>query len=85
MAKFSPEILQDIAASSHTYDSFGRAIISQVLRSIGKADGPLNERVVDARFSVRPIGGPVDLAHCVEVTVTVGDNTYVFAACVELT
>ncbi|MET3582249.1 hypothetical protein ABID19_005308 [Mesorhizobium robiniae] len=85
MAKFAPEILQDIAASCHTYDSLGRAMVSQVLRSIGKAEGPLNERVVDARFSVRPISGPVDQPHCITVDILIGDTLHTYTACIEVT
>jgi hypothetical protein len=72
---------RDIAAHVHTYESFGRAIVSHVLRSITNGDGPLERRSVIARFSVRPPVARFDL-HCIDVAVSIDDNTYTVSVCV---
>jgi hypothetical protein len=81
--EFSSEAIQEIASHVHTYESFGRAIVSHVLRSVSTGDGPLERRSVGARFSIRPQVAR-EAAHCITIEVTIDDNTYVIGACVTL-
>jgi hypothetical protein len=80
---FSPEAIQDIASHVHTYESFGRAIVSHVLRSVSAGEGPLERRSVGARFSIRPEVARKE-AHCITIDVTIDESTYSIGACVTL-
>jgi hypothetical protein len=81
------EALAVIGAQVHTYESFGRAIVSHVINQISKKDGPIGDRAVGAQFTLRPIvrqsSTDVPTVHCVLVTVDLdGTTTYSVVACV---
>lgn len=81
------QALEVIGAQVHTYESFGRAIVSHVVSQISRMDGPIGDRAVGGQFTIRPITSPSSTdtpsVHCVAVTVNLdGITTYSVVACV---
>ena len=82
------ESLREIAGSVHTYESFGRAIVSHVAQKMATEGGAVSDRSVEGRFSVKPLVGQsatdAQSFHCAYVCVTFDATTYCVLACVHI-
>jgi len=80
------ESLREIGGSVHTYESFGRAIVSHVVQKMAAQGGAVSDRSVEGRFSVKPIvrrsATDAPTAHCAYVCVTFDVTEYCVVACV---
>lgn len=81
----SSTALQNLAATVHTYESFGRAVISHVLAESSKATA-LKDGGVPAQFAVEAMTNPThDGPFCVTVSVIIGNTTHFISVCSPIT
>jgi hypothetical protein len=75
----SSTALQNLAGTVHTYESFGRAVISQVLAESSDAT---HKDGVPAQFTVKAMTSPTHgEVHCVTVFITIGSTTHYMEVC----
>jgi hypothetical protein len=77
----SSATLENLAAGVHTYESFGRAVISQVLAESSKATA-LKDGGVPAQFAVKAMTNPTHgEPFCVTVSVTIDNTCHYISVC----
>jgi hypothetical protein len=77
----SSTALQNLAGTVHTYESFGRAVISQVLAESSDAT---HKDGVPAQFTVKAMTSPTHGSgepYCVTVTVMIGTTAHWIMVC----
>lgn len=56
----SDGLAHSLSAASHTPDSFARAVLSAVVRQLAQGEGPLDDRTLRLKVSIRPLEQPTN-------------------------